>query len=250
VTDWMGLTFTSLALIWAAIFLAGLVRGLTGFGLAIILIPLISLIIPPERAVLLGVLMGVLTSPLGFAKARNSVDPAITRPMIWSGIAASPIGLYALTITPPDLARSLIALIAVASFFVLIMKRAPEPPRGKSALLATGVATGLLGGFAAIPGPPVIHYFVRASIPAATARDAMIIIFFWSPMAVAVFALIAGRLDWPLGALALSGFPVLAAGNALGSHFFGRLSDPVWRGLVLLLIAGSAVGAVLRLMSS
>jgi uncharacterized protein len=93
VTDWLGLSVTALALIWAAIFLAGLVRGLTGFGLAIILVPLISLIIPPERAVLLGVLMGVLTSPLGYAKARHSVDPAITRPIIWSGIAVSPIGL-------------------------------------------------------------------------------------------------------------------------------------------------------------
>lgn len=244
--DWLGLDITSLALIWAAIFLAGLVRGLTGFGLAIVLIPLISLVIPPARAVLLGVLMGVLTSPLGYAKARHSVDPAITRPIIWSGIAVSPIGLYALTITPPDLARILIALIAVASFFVLITRRAPEPPKGKAALVATGVATGLLGGFAAMPGPPVIHYFVRSSIPAATSRDAMIIIFFWSPLAVAVFALLAGRLDWPLGVLALSGFPMLAAGNALGTHFFGRLSDPVWRGLVLFLIAGSAAGALIR----
>lgn len=249
-TDWLGLSWTALALIWASIFLAGLVRGLTGFGLAIILIPLLSLIIPPERAVLLGVLMGVLTSPLGYAKARHSVDPAITRPIIWSSIAVAPLGLYALTQTPPDVSRTLIALIAVASFFVLIMKRAPEPPKGTGALLATGVATGLLGGFAAIPGPPVIHYFVRSSISAATARDAMIIIFFWSPLAVAIFALIAGRLDWPLGALALSGFPMLAAGNAIGTHFFGRLSDPVWRGLVLALIAGSAAGAVVRLIAS
>lgn len=246
-TAWIGLSWTAIALIWASIFLAGLVRGLTGFGLAVVLIPLISLIIPPERAVLLGVLMGVLTSPLGYAKARHSVDPKITRPIVWSGIAVAPIGLYLLTITPPDVARMIIASIAVLSFFVLIMKRAPEPPQGKAALLATGAMTGLLGGFAAMPGPPVIHYFVRSSISAATARDAMIIIFFWSPLAVAGFALIAGRLDWPLGVLAMSGFPVLAAGNALGTHFFGRLCDPVWRGLVLVLIAGSAAGAVVRL---
>lgn len=247
---WLGVSITALCLIWSAIFLAGLVRGLTGFGLAIILIPLISLIIAPERAVLLGILIGVLTSPLGYAKARHSVDPTITRPIILSGIAVSPIGLYALTVTPPDIARIVIATIAVASFFVLIMKRAPEPPKGTMALLATGAATGLLGGFAAMPGPPVIHYFMRTSIPAATARDAMIIIFFWSPLAVAGFALIAGRLDWPLAALALSSFPMLAAGNAIGTYFFGRLSDPVWRALVLLLIAGSAVGAIIRLLAS
>lgn len=248
--EWLGLSATEVGLVWASIFLAGLVRGLTGFGLAIVLIPLISLIIEPERAVLIGILMGVLTSPLGYAKARHSIDRAITRPIIWSGILVSPIGLYVLTITPPDIARMAIAVIAIISFFVLIMKRAPEPPKGKVALLATGMTTGLLGGFAAMPGPPVIHYFVRSSIPAATARDAMIVIFFWSPLAVAGFALIAGRLDWPLGALALSGFPMLAGGNALGTHFFGRLSDPLWRGLVLFLIAGSAVGAVIRLLTS
>jgi len=246
-TEWLGLSATEVGLVWASIFLAGLVRGLTGFGLAIVLIPLISLIIEPERAVLVGILMGVLTSPLGYAKARHSIDPAITRPVILSGILVSPVGLYTLTITPPDIARIVIGMIAIISFFILIMKRAPEPPKGRGALLATGIATGLLGGFAAMPGPPVIHYFVRSSIPATTARDAMIVIFFWSPLAVAGFALVAGRLDWPLGALALSGFPMLAAGNALGTNFFGRLSDPLWRGLVLLLIAGSAIGAVIRL---
>ncbi len=217
--DWLGLPLGALVLIWAAIFVAGLVRGLTGFGLAVVLIPLISLIILPERAVLLGVLIGVLTSPLGFKGARQGVDPAVTQPIVWSGIAAAPVGLYVLTITPPDIGRAAIASIAVVSFFILVMKRASDPPKGKAALLATGVATGLLGGFAAMPGPPVIHYFVRDSVPAATARNAMIVIFFWSQLVVAVIAFLAGRLDWRLGALALSGFPVLAAGNALGSHF-------------------------------
>jgi uncharacterized protein len=87
-----------------------------------------------------------------------------------SGIAVSPIGLYALTVTPPDIARIAIATIAVILFFVLIIKRSPEPPQGKAALLLTGAAKALLGGFAAMPGPPVIGYFVRSSISAATAR--------------------------------------------------------------------------------
>ena len=44
---------------------AAYVRGLTGFGMAIILVPMLGLIVSPGEAVVLGILLQVLIGPVG-----------------------------------------------------------------------------------------------------------------------------------------------------------------------------------------
>ncbi len=112
--------------------------------------------------------------------------------------------------------------------------------------ILTGLLTGLMGAFAAIPGPPVIYYFVRSGVPAAATRDAMIVIFLWAPLVVALLALLLDKLDWQLAAMAVSCFPPLAVGNALGGRFFGKVPERQWRSMIVGLIAIAAIGAVLR----
>jgi uncharacterized protein len=246
IVQWLGVSVGNLALIWLVVFIAAFIRGLTGFGLAIILIPLLSIIILPERAVLLGILIGLLNGYIGYRASWRRSDPAVMRPIILSAMIAAPIGLLLLTQTPPDIARLLIALISIAGFAVLSLHRTALPPPGAAPLVATGLASGFLGGFAAIPGPPVLYYFVRTGITPTVARDAMIVIFFWSPWTTAIAALLTGRLDWNLAALALLCFPLLFTGNMLGRRYFGRLPEKTWRALVLILIGLSAIGALLK----
>ena len=50
-----GLTPSALAFAAAMTFGAAAIRGLTGFGMAIILVPLLGLVIRPDQAVVLGI---------------------------------------------------------------------------------------------------------------------------------------------------------------------------------------------------
>lgn len=159
-------------------FVAGSVRGLTGVGLAVVLVPLVNLILPPERKVLLAVLIGCLAGLMGCRAAWRTVDRPLVLTITAATIAATPLGLLLLFNMPENIARIAIAAIAMLAFIVMIGPRAPLPLKGKGPAILTGLLTGLLGAFAAIPGPPVIYYFVRKDIPATTTRDAMIVIFF------------------------------------------------------------------------
>src|SRR3546814_11457869 len=69
---------------------AAYVRGLTGFGMAIILVPLLGLIIPPAQAVVLGILLQLLIGPVGLRLIHADADRA----------TALPIGLIAMAVTP------------------------------------------------------------------------------------------------------------------------------------------------------
>lgn len=46
-----GITPFHLVTIGAIVFVAGFVRGLTGVGLAVVLVPLVNIVFPPERTV-------------------------------------------------------------------------------------------------------------------------------------------------------------------------------------------------------
>lgn len=246
ITDWLGVSPFQLLLIEIVCAVAGFLRGLTGFGLAIVLVPLISLVIPPERTVLLAILIASLGGGLGYREAWNNVDrPRILKLMLAAALAM-PAGMAALFVTPPDVSRLLIAAIAVAAFFAIAMPRAPLPPPGDAPVILAGLVMGFMGAFAAIPGPPVIIYFVRSGIPATVSRDTMIVIFFWGPLMVALLALALGRIDQPLALLAVAGTPALMAGNAVGSRFFGKVPESQWRWIILGLIGVSVVGSVVH----
>lgn len=243
-----GISGAQLAAVWAIVMVAGFVRGLTGIGLAVVLVPLVNLVLPPERTVLLAVLIGCLAGLMGYRAAWRNVDRPLIITITLAAIVATPLGLLLLFNTPADIARIAIALIAMLAFVVIVLPRSPLPPAGKAPAIITGLLTGLLGAFAAIPGPPVIYYFVRSGVPAATTRDAMIVIFLWGPLVVALVALGLGKLDWQLAALALACFPPLAGGNALGARFFGKVPERQWRAMIITLIAVAALGAVLRVL--
>lgn len=246
INEWFGVSLWQLLLIEAVIGVAGFVRGLTGFGLAIILVPLVNLIIPPERTVLLAIVIACLGGGMGYRAAWQNVDRRLIGKIVAGAVVSTPVGLYALFHTPPDLARLLITAIAIGAFFVIAMPRAPLPPPGNLPIYLTGLLTGFLGAFAAIPGPPVVYYFVREGVPATQSRDTMIVIFLWGPLAVGLLALAAGKIDLQLALLGAVCTPALMAGNAVGSRFFGRIPETQWRWLILGLIAVSAMGALYR----
>ncbi len=77
-------------LIWTAVLFASVVRGLTGFGLAIVMVPLIGIIIAPQQAVLVGIMSSLMMAPLGYATSRKRVDPAVMRPLLIATVAAAP----------------------------------------------------------------------------------------------------------------------------------------------------------------
>ena len=140
----------------AMTFGAAYVRGLTGFGMAIILVPLLGLIIAPGEAVVLGILLQLLIGPVGLKVIMADADRSTATPIALLAMLATPAGMFALDATTPDVARLLITLIAVGAFVAVMLPKQPEGHRpGRVAIAGTGIASGILTGFAAMPGPPV-----------------------------------------------------------------------------------------------
>lgn len=243
----LGLDPAVFAALCAIVLGAGAVRGLTGFGFAILAVPLMGLVIPPTQAVLLAIVLQMLIGPFGVSKAIGHIDTRIVAGVAAGAMVGTPLGLLILSGTSPDVARLLIAAIAVGCFGIFLVKRAPLPSRALSHVAATGVAAGLLNGFAAMPGPPVILYFVRSGVTPMAARGSMILVFFAAATAGTMTAWLRGLLDGPLVLLAAAVFPLMLLGNHVGSRFFGVIPERLWRTAVVILLIASALGALVKL---
>lgn len=234
----------------AMTFAAAYVRGLTGFGMAIILVPLLGLIIAPGEAVVLGILLQLLIGPVGIGIIMADADRATAVPIAILAMATTPVGMVALDATTPDIARLLITLVAVGAFVAVLLPKQPEGHRpGRGAIAGTGVASGILTGFAAMPGPPVVPFYLRRHLEPKVARASMLLIFFGTAIAGTLAALWVGIATWRLFLLAVILFVPMWLGNYVGARHFGRVPPHVWQAMVAIVLGIAAVSAVVRILN-
>jgi len=245
-----GLTEAQIAVALAATLAAAFVRGLAGFGMAILLVPVLGLAVPPREAVVVANWLGLLIGLIGIRKIIGASErSAFTISAL--AVLATPLGVWLLAVTDPELARLLIALIALGSFVLVLLPKKPahyEPGLGETG--ATGLVSGVLTGFAGMPGPPVVPFYLRREIPPQLARASMMTIFIATSFAGVASALALGVATWREPTLAALLFPAVLLGNWLGHMAFGRISDTAWRLFTGLVLGISAVAAVVRLVQS
>lgn len=242
-----GLSPEQLALALLATLAAAFVRGLAGFGMAILLVPVLGLAVPPHEAVVVANWLGLLIGLVGVkAIIGQSERSAFTISAL--AVLATPLGVWLLAVTDPALARLLIALIALGSFvLVLLPKRAADHLPGMAETGATGLVSGVLTGFAGMPGPPVVPYYLRRAIAPQLARASMMTIFLATSLAGVASALLLRVATWREPVLAGALFPAVLLGNWLGHKAFGRIGDTAWRTFTGAVLGVSALAALWRL---
>ncbi len=241
-----GFTALQVVVALAAALGASFVRGLTGFGMAILLVPILALALPPVEAVVLGNCLSLL---IGITEVRMLVREAERSAWVIGGIVVltTPLGLWALFSTSADIARVVIALIAFSAFLAILLPRRGSDLPGRLVTGSVGVLSGLMTGYAGMPGPPVVPFYAGRALPRITIKASMLLIFTIAASAGLASATWLGILRWELVVFALVMLPVILLGNRLGSAVSGRISDPVWRAVVGIVLAGAALGAMARL---
>lgn len=216
---------------------AGLARGFSGFGAALIFMPAGSALVTPAVAapVLLladGILsMGFL--PLAWKLARRK-DVAL---MAAGAVLGVPLGTLVLNHADPLVLRWMIAGLAFSMLLLLASgwRYHGVPRPGVTTLV--GCVSGVFGGLAQLSGPPVVAYWLSGKETHGTMRASIILFFGATTLFTFVSYLAAGIITAQSLWLAALVAPAYAAGLFVGSRAFGLASPEVFRRLSLLLIA-------------
>ena len=244
-----GFSPATFAMALALVFGASIVRGLTGFGLAIILVPLLGLIVEPVQAVVISILLQLLAGPIGLKRILADGERETAIPIAIAAVLATPFGVWLLSVTPADVARVSIALLAIAAFALMFVPAKEAAVPGRKETWATGLVAGVLTGFASMPGPPVVPYYMRRKLPPAVARGSMLMVFFATAIAGSIASFAIGTANLHLLWLSVLFYPALYIGTRLGEMAFGKVSEPVWRTLVGVILGIAGIAAVVRLLS-
>lgn len=243
-----GFSALQIAVAVAATLGAAFIRGLTGFGFGILLVPILALTLTPVQAVLaINIMAGLLALTDWRLILREAERSSVVTISVLVLLATAP-GLMLLAATPQPLARFLIALVALSAFFAILLPRRGAELPGKLTTGMVGLSAGVLTGFAAMPGPPVVPYYVGRDIPRIRAKASMIAIFGVAAFAGVGSGAAIGILESRVVLLGLLLFPLVLLGNWIGSLAFGKVSDNLWRSFVGLVLAAAAVAALIKLL--
>ncbi len=219
---------------------AGLARGFSGFGSALVFVPLASAAIGPQVAVpLLVVVDGFMTAGL-IPAAFRLADRRGVLIMTLGALIGVPAGIYLLTNVDPLAIRWAIVVLVVL-LLVLLMSGwrhhgRPKPPM----TVLVGSVSGLFAGVAQVGGPPVVAYWVGGTTPAIVARANMILYFAFSTVLTATGYIWSGLITAQVLSLAVMVAPTYGIGVWFGSRMFGVADERTFRRICYLMIAFSA----------
>jgi uncharacterized membrane protein YfcA len=241
-----GLSVTTWALASLCIAVAAFVRGFTGFGLAVVGVPLLTLFFAPADIVPAIMILAILAGLQILPKVWRSIDWRLLTPTILGAAIGTPIGTAVLAGIPANAMRMLIgAAVLIASIAIQFGYRFKQRPAAPVSA-GFGLIAGLTGGAAAMPGPSVIFLFLSAPIAVEAGRASLVLFFQASAIMSALSATAQGLMPlhtFVLGALLL---PAMLLGNFLGDRLFDRASAKAYRRVVVLLLFGLGAIALLR----
>jgi uncharacterized membrane protein YfcA len=237
-----------IALLAAAGFAGAIVYGITGFGTALVTIPIATHMVSLPFALALYVLMDFSTAlRVGFENPRNAVKGEWTR-MVPAILAGTATGVTLLVNLPRQAATMALGIFVIA-FATYSLASRPESRRRLAAGWAypAGFAGGLTSTLFGAGGPPYAMYLSHRGLTKEQYRATMGFATLTSISMRAVAFVVTGfLLDPKVWLYALAVIPAGLAGLWAAGHLFRRISRPVLMRVVALMLLASGVSLVVR----
>ncbi len=154
------MVFTQMMYLYSALIflLAGFTQGISGFGAALVAMPLLTIIMSVQTAVPLTMLQGLLITLFLSLQLKQHVDWKKILPLLFGCLPGIVLGIAALKSFNSDLLqRSMGVLIVAYSLYSLGYKPAPRTLSTWWAYLA-GFLTGAISSAFSAGGPPAVIY--------------------------------------------------------------------------------------------
>jgi uncharacterized protein len=227
--------------ICAVAFVSGTARGFSGFGSALIFMPLASSIADPRLvAALLLIIDFVAAAPL-LPGAWEKADRKATAIIVFGALIGVPIGTYFLSRLEPVTTRWIISAFVFALLLLLLSGWRYRGKDHAAVSVGIGGVSGFCSGLAQTGGPPIVGYWLGRPIPSVVARANIVLFFGASDLFSAVSYTTAGLITMDAILFAIVVGPVYAVGVWFGASLFGKASETVFRAICYALIAAAVI---------
>lgn len=235
-----------LLILFAIVFVAGIIRGFLGFGSALLTVPALSMLYGPAQAVVIGVLIEIPTSLVLLPVAIRESERRTVWSMLLTFVVFVPVGALLLKAVDPELMKTVISFLVLVMVGIIALQDRMVLFFSRFGTLFAGAVSGVAQGMTGMAGPLFVTALLargesailtRANIVAsAGGLIAISVISFWAVGLITTETIIYTSLATPS----------ILLGLWAGSVLFRRLSNWNLRGIVLVFLAVTAVVTLFR----
>jgi len=233
---------TNIALAICAIaFVSGTARGFSGFGSALIFMPLASSVAGPRLVAALLLIIDFIGSAPLIPNAWKQADRKATAIMAFGALVGVPIGTWLLSRLEPVTTRW---IISVFVFALLLLLLSGWRYRGKDhAAISIGIGglSGFCSGLAQTGGPPIVGYWLGRPIASVIQRANIVLFFAASDFFSLVSYALSGLITMDAIRFSIVVGPIYGIGVWFGASLFGRASENLFRAICYALIAAAVL---------
>lgn len=223
-------------LVFIIVFFAIFTQSVTGFGLALVSMPLLVTILGIQTAAPLVAFFGLIAEAILLAYYRRAFNLRVVWRLILASLFGIPLGVWALGNVNEAVVLTVLGLIVGGyALYALLNLRLPAISQPIWAYGA-GFLAGVLGGAYIAAGPPIIIYGNARQWPPAEFKGNLQGFFLFNTMVIVGAHLLAGNYTLEVWRASLVAIPAVAAGIAAGLLLSKRLSAPLFRKIVLWLL--------------
>lgn len=171
---------------------AGIIRGFTGFGTAMIFVPIANLYLPPQQVILIITLTGIGSA---FALLPRAVTQAELKDVSILGIAALitvPLGVWLISQFDHVTIRWIAAGLILALLVALLLGWRYRGGLSYPGMGAIGGVAGVFGGLTGLTGPVVILFYLASGARALIVRANTIVFLAMLDVVIAINLAISG----------------------------------------------------------
>lgn len=221
-----------------SILLASFIQGVTGFGFALIAVPLLSFFIPELRNITpIIVICSLITNIIIVYKSRSHIDFKRIMYLVIFAIIATPIGTYMLICVNVKILKLIIGIVSVITAFFMIKDFKIKIKNERISYGVVGVLSGILNGSAGLSGPPIVLFLTNQN----TEKDVFRANLTFFGLITNVFAVILfcseGIINVSVLHFTIVYLLALVIGALVGIVVSAKINEHIFRNITILLIA-------------
>lgn len=225
--------------------LGGFLRGFTGFGGALVIIPVVALFYDPQTAVVFHALIEIPGMLQLMPDGLRTCNRSTVLPMLLALIVAVPAGMYFLVAIDPDIMRIAMSVAVLAMVALMSTGWQYKDTVGASVSMAGGAVGGFLQGAVGIGGPPIVTLLMSRHDEHATTRGNILIMMGSLLLTALPAQFFYGLFHQQVVIISIVMAPFYMLSAYLGSRTFRASGGKHYRKGAMTLLAATAVATLL-----
>lgn len=232
--------------------IASILRGLSGFGSAMILTPGLSILFNPQEVVVTVISLEIVATVILLPNAISTTKWQEVFPMSFAAILMIPFGVIFLNILDAELIRTLIGMLLLVTVFLLFNsdRYNVDIKPNVSLNFGIGACSGFLTSLTSMGGIPIVLYQFFLSDSATEKRATFISFFAFTQVIALISYLITDLFSIQVLQMFLYFVPVFIAGIFLGRFLFSYVKESLFNKLIIYLLLVMSLLALLPTMET